>query len=125
MHLCANVSVPCLGAMGDFDMSKNKRLVEYNDSKIGAKYASLKIKIAEKLKGIEPEEMRSFIQSLPNCEDCEDILKDRNSILKIFNRLGEKKYWHPYDISPLYCIVEEYLKDNDEIIKELMNMKRC
>ncbi len=120
MHLCANISVPCLGAMGDFDMSRNKELVKWNDSKIAAKYSSLKIEIAKKLEGIiEPEEMISFIQSLPNCEDCEDILKDSDSILQIFNRLYKKKYWHFYDISPLYCIVEEYLEDSNEIIKKI------
>ncbi len=120
MHLCANIYVPCLGAMGDFDMSRNKELVKWNDSKIAAKYSSLKIEIAKKLEGIiEPKEMISFIQSLPNCEDCEDILKDSDSILKIFNRLYKKKYWHFYDISPLCRIVEEYLEDSDEIIKRI------
>lgn len=87
-------------------------LQEINETFIKEKYSSLRLNIARKLKSVDIEEFKFFLEDIFDPEDISDIISKSDNVLGIFRQITKHHLWKYDDIAKLISIVNKFIKDD-------------
>ncbi len=110
----------CNNSHNNYNLGKKSTIDKSLESSIKSHFASLIVRVAEKL-NIKLENLRLFLISHLGCDG--SILSGISSVRGIIETVTEKKLWDYYNYHALEGIIKHFAKDDTDLIEKMEDYK--